>query len=400
MRLGLPYNKSLGIRLLMLSSFRDSAGAWNQDWKAVLPQTGWMALPTDLRLACQMLDDFQSGKDKFYVGASGALLRFLVARLAREVGKFDIEWDAQLAARLPDALSRFSESIGLGFAQRENGISFTSRGEFPDIIHLDSVDVTSQFHSGLLLATPGIGKQIEIVWEANAARASRDFLLMTERICGEAGAQIKCHDRSMVVAPWSLPKVPWNLLEVDALAAAHVAVAAAVRGSREVVESSWSRSLQGDAKVFSLLKAAGVWDLGDSSRAFPLRAIDADLSGFPDAVPLLAVVASFAAGMSVLRSVAHLKHKESDRITKVIELVRLLGSEAKFEHGDLKVMGLKNESVLSLAGKAIQYDAVSDHRLVMAAKIGALMGKRELIVSDPTCVAKSFPDFWSMVESC
>ena len=59
----------------------------------------------------------------------------------------------------------------------------------------------------------------------------------------------------------------------------------------------------------------------------PLRGIDVDMNAISDTVQTLAVVALFADGPTTIRNVAHIRHKETDRIAAVATELRKLGVE-------------------------------------------------------------------------
>ena len=58
----------------------------------------------------------------------------------------------------------------------------------------------------------------------------------------------------------------------------------------------------------------------------PLRAVDVDMNAFSDTVMTLAVVALFASGVSRIRNVAHIRHKETDRMAALATELRQLGA--------------------------------------------------------------------------
>src|SRR5258705_241019 len=121
----------------------------------------------------------------------------------------------------------------------------------------------------------------------------------------------------------------------------------------------------------------------------PLRGVDEDCSDIPDVVPTLATVALFARGRTRLRNVAHLRHKESDRIASIAGELGKLGGKVKMLPDGLEVEGGR------LKGAAI--DPWGDHRIAMSA---ALAGLRVpgAVVRDPSVVSKSFPGFFAELE--
>lgn len=107
-----------------------------------------------------------------------------------------------------------------------------------------------------------------------------------------------------------------------------------------------------------------------------------------DELPLLACLATRAEGETVISDASELRVKESDRITAVVDNLRLLGAAVEELPDGMRITGAKNP----LRGHVITH---GDHRLAMAFGIlGALPGNR-ITIDDPGCVSVSYPNFWS-----
>ena len=121
----------------------------------------------------------------------------------------------------------------------------------------------------------------------------------------------------------------------------------------------------------------------------PLKAIEADLADMPDQVPTLAVVAAFSQGTTVIKNVAHLKSKESDRLTATVTELNKMGVKASC-----------TESTLSIRGGQPQGSVVetyNDHRIAMSFAIAGLKVPG-ICIRNESCVEKSFPTFWQVFE--
>jgi 3-phosphoshikimate 1-carboxyvinyltransferase len=113
-------------------------------------------------------------------------------------------------------------------------------------------------------------------------------------------------------------------------------------------------------------------------------------------VPTLAVTALFAHGRTRLRGVAHLRHKESDRIASVCSEIRKLGGQAKELPDGIEVEGTLGPEPSPLHEATI--DPWNDHRLAMAFSIACLVVPG-IVIRNPQCVAKSFPEFFTALRS-
>ena len=119
-------------------------------------------------------------------------------------------------------------------------------------------------------------------------------------------------------------------------------------------------------------------------RATEVRA--AEIPGLIDEIPILAVLASRAAGTTVFRDVGELRVKESDRLGLMAANLRAVGAEAEVHGDDLHVHG----SGRVPAGRV---RTQGDHRLAMAfAVLGTVPGAR-VSIDDMRCADVSFPRF-------
>jgi len=109
-----------------------------------------------------------------------------------------------------------------------------------------------------------------------------------------------------------------------------------------------------------------------------------------DLVPTLAAVAVFADSRTDIHGVGFIRHKESDRLSALCEELRKAGVDA-VDNPDGLVVEPSTPHSATLGTH-------HDHRLAMAFALVGL-GSSGIIVEDPDVVSKSWPDFWSMIES-
>ena len=121
----------------------------------------------------------------------------------------------------------------------------------------------------------------------------------------------------------------------------------------------------------------------------PLHGIDADMNAVSDTVQTLAAVALFADGPTTITNVAHIRHKETDRIHALAVELRKFGAEVEeFDDGLRIVPGV-------LHGATIEtYD---DHRMAMSL---ALVGLKTpgVRILNPACTGKTYPHFFEDLE--
>ena len=84
--------------------------------------------------------------------------------------------------------------------------------------------------------------------------------------------------------------------------------------------------------------------------------------------------------------------QESDRLNGTASLLKDLGADVRVEGESLIICGTGR-----LAGGRAR--VLGDHRLAMAAAVAACSCDAEVVIDEPACVAKSFPDFWTQLEA-
>jgi 3-phosphoshikimate 1-carboxyvinyltransferase len=115
--------------------------------------------------------------------------------------------------------------------------------------------------------------------------------------------------------------------------------------------------------------------------------VERDVPAMVDELPLLACIATRAAGDTRITGAGELRVKESDRITAVVANLRVIGADAEELEDGMVIRG----SDRPLRGRV---ETHGDHRLAMAfAVLGAARGNA-IEIDDPGCVAVSYPEFW------
>ncbi len=178
-------------------------------------------------------------------------------------------------------------------------------------------EVSSQFLSGLLMVAPYAASPLEL---SIAGRlVSQPYIRMTLAVMKSFGIEIEAEqlERFRIAAPRSYAPAQYDI-EPDASAASYFWAAAAISGGRVAVEGLSRESLQGDVAFCDCLAQMGCPVVYAADRVTvvggALRGIDVDMNAFSDTVQTLAAVALFADGPTRIRGVAHIRHKETDRI--------------------------------------------------------------------------------------
>ncbi len=175
--------------------------------------------------------------------------------------------------------------------------------------------------------------------------------------------------------------------------------AAILTGSTLRIDHIDCSGSQGDEAIVDVLRRMGADIVVDKVNecltvkgGTALHGITATCSDFPDALPVLSVVAAFAQGVSRFTDIGVCRLKESDRITLMKRELEKLGAELLEGPDFLEIHG-----GLPLHGGVVEsYD---DHRIAMAMAVcGMAITDGSVIVNDAECCSVSFPGFYEIMN--
>ena len=110
-----------------------------------------------------------------------------------------------------------------------------------------------------------------------------------------------------------------------------------------------------------------------------------------DEIPVIAVMAAYAEGTTVIRDAAELKVKESDRIATMTENLKAMGADIAPEEDGMVIRGTG-----FLHGARVR--SFLDHRVAMSMAVAALAAEGTTTIEDADCVLISYPSFYEDLE--
>ena len=141
-----------------------------------------------------------------------------------------------------------------------------------------------------------------------------------------------------------------------------------------------------------LVSGEPVADLTVSSSSLHGTVIEGDIiPTLIDEIPIIAVLAAFASGKTIIRDAAELKVKESNRIDTVCQNLSLMGADISPTEDGMIIRGGN-----FLHGAFIKTHA--DHRIAMSFTIAGLAADSDLTLDHPECVSISYPSFYDTIE--
>jgi len=250
-------------------------------------------------------------------------------------------------------------------------------------------DVSSQFISSLLISSAVKEVDTEIV--LTTPLKSKPYVDITMEMMARFGANCRSTEQGFLVRGGQRYLPQDYTVPGDFSSAAFPLAAGALTG-KVTVRNLDPQDAQGDRAFLKILESLGAkveW-AGDSitCSSAELVATDIGLGDAPDLFPMAAVMCAFAKGESRIYDAAHVRLKESDRISATTLFLKDMGADIRETEDGCVIRGGR-----PLHGTHV--NSFNDHRILMAAAVAALRASGETIIGDGDCHRISYPDFVS-----
>lgn len=379
-----PPSKSMAHRLLIAAALGDTSTTvrnvtLSKDIEATLRCIEvlggrWERIGADIRITGIRKDAVPPAETLcFDCGESGSTLRFFIPIALALAGGGTFVGHGRLMERPQQPYAELFREKGVSFSQ-ENGAIRLSGQLTPGLYALPG-NVSSQFFTGLFYALPLLDDDSTVL--CTTAWESEDYALMTLDAIATAGIRIRRHaDGLRFTVPHGVYQPAEQTVEAD-WSQAGFWYAANHLGAELTVEGLSPHSLQGDRALAPL-----------SQRLAQPGELEIDISGCPDLLPPLAVMAAVRQGTTHFMNAARLRMKESDRLHTVCALIHALGGQAAEGTDSLTVCGQPHLCGGTVCG-------ANDHRIVMAAAIAACGCTGDVTILGAEAVDKSYPNFFA-----
>jgi 3-phosphoshikimate 1-carboxyvinyltransferase len=334
---------------------------------------------------------------ELYLGNNGTAMRFLVSVAALASGDITLTGDPRLCERPLQPLLEGIRSLGVSSTCRLNG------GLPPVTVHGGTLrggrvifrDIeSSQYVSSILIAAPYAAGDVEV--EIRGSAVSRPYVEMTQAVMKAFGVPVEKHDENhFSIKGGHRYRGCRYLVEGDLSSASYFFLAAAICGGTVRVTNTNFWTHQGDVRFLRYLKELGCgvtatdqW-IEVSGGNLTAGDFSAPMEDLPDMVPTLAVLAALRPGRTVIRNVAHLRIKESNRLEALVTELTKTGIRAE-ETGDGLV-------ITGGTPRGAEIETYNDHRIAMSFAILGLAAPG-MRIRNPDCVGKSFPGFWAELD--
>jgi cyclohexanecarboxylate-CoA ligase len=339
---------------------------------------------------------YRAGRSKLSVGSSGSTLYFMIGLCALADRAVTLVGQSYFQRRPVAPLIEALQQMGLRISSRNGCPPIRIESGRPRGGAVSVSGTLSQWISGLLMVAPFAAHETTI--EVEGRLNERPYIDLTLSMMRKFGLQVEASsDRRRFVVPPNQEAHPTTIelppdigsaafgLAVTALHPCdilfrHLALNGALadhpeRGFLDVI-----REMGLPMEEETGTKAVRVHHDG-----FRPRAVHIDCRETPDSLPILATVAAFADGETVFENVDHVRLKESDRVSAMLQLNRM-GGHLEIDGSRLVIRG-----VTQLTGRDLS--SFNDHRVLMSLAIAGTRASGHTLISYPNAYRISYPEF-------
>lgn len=332
------------------------------------------------------------------VGNSGTTTRLMSGILAAQPFVSTVDGDASIRKRPMGRIMKPLSQMGARFESlaTEQCAPFKIIGDRLHGIHYDSPVASAQVKSAILLA----GLFAEGVTSVTEPALSRNH---TELMFESFGVDIKSNGTTVAVHPANELHAQHIVVPGDISSAAYFIVAGLITPNSEITIRNVGINPTRDG-ILTVCQNMGAditlsnvkQDIGEPVADITVRTsslhgctIEGDIiPKLIDEIPVIAIMAAFADGTTVIKDAAELKVKESNRIDVMVQNLSAMGADIEATDDGMIIHGGK-----PLHGATI--DSKSDHRIAMSFSIAGGLAEGDTEILGAECVNISYPTFYT-----
>lgn len=342
----------------------------------------------------------RSKEGSIHCGESGLSIRMFTPLAALCSNEITITGSGSLVSRPMDFFDEILPQLGVSVRSNGGKLPLTIQGPLqPRDIRIDG-SLSSQFLTGLLMAFGALPLTAAVTIEVIDLK-SKPYIDLTLDVMQKFGLNLPVNDdyKAFRFLPSpvseSVPASRSYTVEGDWSGGAFLLVAGAIAGPITVRGLSMA-STQADRKITEALISAGAGFSVDAKeiRLQPkaMKAFEFDATDCPDLFPPLTALAAFCEGVTKIKGVSRLAHKESDRGITLQQEFGKMGLKIELDDDWMLVFG---------GGSLMGTDVHSrhDHRIAMACAVAALGAEGITRIAEAQAVDKSYPDFYGDLQA-
>lgn len=343
-------------------------------------------------------------------GESGLGIRMFAPIAALSDKKISITGSGSLLTRPMDFFDEIFPQLGIKVKSNNGKLPIEIQGPLqPASIEVDG-SLSSQFLTGLLLAygaslNTSAGETSDSESSNVTVKVknlkSKPYIDLTLDVMKKFGLKVpenKNYEEFIFHREPTLDSLLTTLhyiVEGDWSGGAFLLVAGAIAGPLTVRGLDLT-STQADKGIVDALMAAnaGIAVEAKGIKIHPtlLTGFNFDATNCPDLFPPLVALAAYCKGVTTIKGVSRLAHKESNRAITLQEEFGKMGVKIDLSEDKMVIHG--GEGV-----KGATVHSRHDHRIAMACAVAALKADGNTIIEEADAIKKSYPDFYNDLKS-
>lgn len=301
--------------------------------------------------------------------------------------KITLEGEGSLKTRPIDIIENPLQQLGVDVITNNGYVPVSVCGPLNGGIAEVDGSLSSQIVTGLLIASPYAKNDVTLLVKN---LKSKPYIDITLSMMKEFGVEVEnINYETFKIRSHQHYKALNYMVEGDWSGVAFLLVAAALNGKVTITNISVD-SYQADKAIVNALEMVGaeiaILENSITVTKGKLTPFDFDATECPDLFPPLVALAAHCNGVTKIKGVSRLAHKESNRALVLQKEFAKVGTSIDLVDDVMFVYGG------TLTGGKIY--AHNDHRIAMAGAVAALLAKQPIEIENPECVAKSYPQFW------
>lgn len=327
-----------------------------------------------------------------YVGNSGTTIRLLSGLVSGKAGIRELSGDDSILKRPMNRVIEPLKKMGAQIGSADGKAPLKIIGQKLAGITYTMPVASAQVKSAILLAGLSASGKTTVIEKEK----SRDH---TERMLKSLGADISVEENQITICGGALLAKDFTVCG-DISSAAYPMVLAAIRGKATISEVGINPTRTGILEVFNLCGAQYKIsdERGDCEPLADINVFNSEMNAFSlgkdimprliDEIPIIAVLACFCKGRTVISGAEELKVKESNRIDSTVNMLKSFGADICSTDDGMIINGtgrLKGGCVI---------DPMGDHRIAMSAAIAGACSECGCEILNPDCADVSYPGFY------
>lgn len=328
--------------------------------------------------------NFINPEKRIFLGNAGTAMRFLTALLTLSPFKSHLTGDKRMQERPIKDLVKALRDLGAKIETvKKNGCPPVKiKG---NILPGGEVEISgktsSQYISALLMVSPYAQKDITI--KITDELVSKPYVDMTLQIMNDFGVKAENNSyKTFKIKSGQKYKAREYEIEGDASSASYFYALEKLHDVKIPIKNINPKTTQADIHFLDIIKKMDGKALGQI-----------DLNHMPDAAMTVAIMCCFVKGKSILKNIANLKVKETNRIKALVTELSKIGVDCRELDDGIEINGDPKK----LHGDVL-IETYNDHRMAMCA---ALLATKipNIQILNPECTSKTYPNFFEDLSS-